>query len=33
MMDAVRGSLEERDLFIFLADATNPFSNGRREAL
>jgi GTP-binding protein Era len=33
MMDAVRASLEERDLFIYLVDATKPFSNGDEKAL
>ena len=31
MMDAVRGSLEERDLFIFVVDATKPFLSQRRK--
>lgn len=33
MMDAVRDSLEERDLFVYLVDATKPFSNGDEKAL
>jgi GTP-binding protein Era len=33
MMDAVRASLEERDLFIYLVDVTKPFSNGDEKAL
>jgi GTPase len=33
MMDAVRGSLEERDVFIYLVDATKPFSTGDEKAL
>lgn len=33
MMDAVRASLEERDLFIFLVDATKPFSEEDRRAV
>jgi GTPase len=33
MMDAVRASLEERDVFIYLVDATKPFSNGDEKAL
>ncbi len=33
MMDAVRASLEERDLFIYLVDATRPFGNGDEKAL
>src|ERR1700688_178527 len=33
MMDAVRASLEERDLFIYLVDATRPFSSGDEKAL
>jgi GTPase len=33
MMDAVRASLEERDLFIYLVDATTPFSSGDEKAL
>src|SRR3954447_19173117 len=33
MMDAVRGSLEERDLFIYLVDATKPFSREDERAL
>jgi GTPase len=33
MMDAVRNSLEERDVFIYLVDATKPFSNGDEKAL
>ncbi len=33
MMDAVRASLEERDLFIYLVDATKPFSGGDEKAL
>jgi GTP-binding protein Era len=33
MMDAVRASLEERDLFIYLVDATKPFSSGDEKAL
>src|ERR1700730_14940235 len=33
MMDAVRASLEERDLFIYLVDTTKPFSNGDEKAL
>jgi GTP-binding protein Era len=33
MMDAVRASLEERDLFIYLVDATKPFSHGDERAL
>ena len=33
MMDAVRDSLEERDLFIYLVDATKPFSNADEKAL
>jgi GTP-binding protein Era len=33
MMDAVRGSLEERDLFIYVADARKPFSQEDERAL
>jgi GTP-binding protein Era len=33
MMDAVRASLEERDLFIYLVDATTPFGSGDEKAL
>jgi GTP-binding protein Era len=33
MMDAVRASLEERDLFIYLVDATKPFDSGDEKAL
>src|SRR6201996_2255228 len=33
MMDAVRGSLEERDLFVFVVDATKPFSHNDEKAL
>ena len=33
MMDAVRGSLEERDLFLFLVDVTKPFTEDDRRAL
>lgn len=33
MMDAVRGSLEERDLFIFMVDATKPFGAEDEKAL
>jgi GTP-binding protein Era len=33
MMDAVRASLEERDVFIYLVDATRAFSNGDEKAL
>ena len=33
MMDAVRGSLEERALFIFVADATRPFTPEDERAL
>lgn len=33
MMDAVRASLEERDLFIFVVDATKPFSHEDEKAL
>ena len=33
MMDAVRASLEERDLFIYLVDATMPFGSGDEKAL
>jgi GTPase len=33
MMDAVRASLEERDLFIYVVDATKPFSQGDEKAL
>jgi GTP-binding protein Era len=33
MMDAVRASLEERDLFIYLVDVTKPFGNGDEKAL
>ena len=33
MMDAVRGSLEERDLFIYVADANNPFRAEDERAL
>src|SRR5204863_418255 len=33
MMDAVRASLEERDLFVFLIDATRPFSSEDERAL
>ncbi len=33
MMDAVRASLEERDLFIYLVDVTKPFSSGDEKAL
>ncbi|HWE53645.1 MAG TPA: GTPase Era [Bryobacteraceae bacterium] len=33
MMDAVRGSLDERDAFIFIADATKPFSVEDEKAL
>lgn len=33
MMDAVRASLEERDLFIFVVDATRPFSHDDEKAL
>jgi GTPase len=32
-MDAVRASLEERDLFIYVVDATKPFSAGDEKAL
>ena len=33
MMDAVRGSLEERDIFIYVADAKKPFSVEDEKAL
>jgi len=33
MMDAVRNSLEERDLFIYLVDVTKPFGAGDEKAL
>jgi GTPase len=33
MMDAVRASLEERDLFIYVVDATKPFSGPDEKAL
>jgi GTPase len=33
MMDAVRASLEERDVFIFLVDATRPFNHEDEQAL
>src|ERR1700758_4497448 len=33
MMDAVRASLEERDLFIYLVDATKPFTHADEKAL
>jgi GTP-binding protein Era len=33
MMDAVRNSLEERDLFVYLVDATRPFNSGDEKAL
>src|ERR1700742_1150614 len=33
MMDAVRASLEERDVFIYLVDVTKPFGNGDEKAL
>lgn len=33
MMDAVRASLDERDLFIFMADATHPFCEEDERAL
>jgi GTP-binding protein Era len=33
MMDAVRASLEERDVFIYLVDATKPFGAGDEKAL
>jgi len=33
MMDAVRGSLDERDAFIFIVDATRPFSGEDERAL
>jgi GTP-binding protein Era len=33
MMDAVRASLEERDVFIYLVDATKPFSSDDEKAL
>jgi GTP-binding protein Era len=33
MMDAVRASLEERDLFIYLVDVTKPFGSGDEKAL
>src|ERR1700722_6810732 len=33
MMDAVRASLEERDLFIYLVAATKPFHKGDEKAL
>jgi len=33
MMDAVRASLEERDLFIYLVDVTKPFGAGDEKAL
>src|SRR5215831_5299300 len=33
LMDAVRNALEERDLLLFVADATNPFSEEERRAL
>src|SRR5277367_246643 len=33
MMDAVRGALEERDLFIYVVDATKPFGEGDEKAL
>jgi GTPase len=33
MMDAVRGSLDERDLFIYVADARKPFSQEDERAL
>ncbi len=33
MMDAVRGSLEERDLFVYVADVTKPFAPEDEKAL
>jgi GTP-binding protein Era len=33
MMDAVRASLEERDLFIYVVDVTKPFGQGDEKAL
>src|ERR1019366_1758604 len=33
MMDAVRASLEERDVFIYLVDVTKPFGVGDEKAL
>lgn len=33
MMDAVRASLEERDAFIYMVDATKPFSSADEKAL
>ena len=33
MMDAVRASLEERDMFIYLVDVTKPFGSGDEKAL
>src|SRR5215831_16865579 len=33
LMDAVRASLEERDLLLFVADAANPFGDKDREAI
>ncbi len=33
MMDAVRASLEERDVFIYLVDATKPFTDEDEQAL
>jgi GTP-binding protein Era len=33
MMDAVRASLEERDLFIYIVDVTKPFGSGDEKAL
>src|SRR5207302_11465921 len=33
MMDAVRASLEERDLFIYVVDATKPFGEADGKAL
>src|ERR1700750_101991 len=35
MMDAVRASLDERDLFVYVADATHPFTpeDGRALAI
>jgi GTP-binding protein Era len=33
MMDAVRGSLEERDLFVYVADSRKPFSQEDERAL
>jgi GTPase len=33
MMDSIRAALDERDLLLFLADATRPFSDADEEAV